>query len=122
MRAAYGPKVAMNWAFGICRHWRAKNAFSRSKFAAWRGAKMASGHSRHTHGRAGQGFPAGPCRPDSGSVQEATNTSWLPETSAPAVAASSPSPASEAGSAAASSASWVPDSTTGGAARRTMSP
>jgi transposase, IS5 family len=39
----------------------AKNALSPNRFTAWRGANTASGQSRHTHGRAGQGTPFGPC-------------------------------------------------------------
>ena len=87
----------MNWAAGICRHWRAKNAFSRSRFAAWRGAKTASGHSRHTHGRAGHGLPFGPCSPASGSAQAAVNTSRCPPASSASAASSSPSRAASCG-------------------------
>jgi len=63
----------MNWAAGICCHCREKNAFSLSRLAAWRGAKIASGQSRQTQGRAGQGWPFGPCRPVSWSAQAAVN-------------------------------------------------
>ncbi len=59
----------MNWAAGICCHCREKNAFSRSRFPACRGAKTASGQSRQTHGLAGHGWPFGPCSPDSWSAQ-----------------------------------------------------
>ena len=88
IRVEYGPKTAMNCADGIWFHWRAKNAFSRSRLAACRGVKTASGQSRQTHGLAGQGLPGGPCSPDSGSAQAATNTSCSPLRS-PAIAASS---------------------------------
>ena len=78
----------MNWAAGICCHCREKNALSRSRFAAWRGANTASGQSRQTQGRAGHGLPFGPCSPDSWSPQAAVNTSRFPPTSS-AIAVSS---------------------------------
>ena len=53
----------MNWAAGICCHWREKNALSRSRFAACRGANTASGQSRQTHGRAGHGLPGRAVQP-----------------------------------------------------------
>ena len=96
-RWAYGPKTAMNWAAGICRHWRAKNAFSRSRFGACRGANTASGQSRQTHGRAGQGLPAGPCSPDSWSAHAAVNTSRCPPTSSAITVSPSPSQATSCG-------------------------
>jgi hypothetical protein len=71
----------MNCAAGICRHCREKNAFNLSRFDRWRGANTASGQSRQTHGRAGHGFPFGPCSPDSWSPQAAVNTSLAPLTS-----------------------------------------
>ena len=60
-----GPKTAMNWAAGIWRHWREKNALRANRLAAWRGANTDSGHRRLTQGRAGQGLPLGPWIPES---------------------------------------------------------
>ena len=97
IRVEYGPKMAMNCADGICSHWRAKNALSRSRFAACRGVKTASGHSKQTHGLAGQGLPGGPCSPDSGSAQAATNTSCSPLSSSVTAASSKSQPGRQAG-------------------------
>ena len=53
----------MNWAAVICRHWRAKKPFSRSRSGACRGANTASGHSRQTHGLAGARLALGAAQP-----------------------------------------------------------
>ena len=87
----------MNWAAGICCHWREKNAFSRSRFGACRGANTASGQSRQTHGLAGQGLPAGPWSPDSWSAQAAVNTSRSPPASSAITVSASPSEATSSG-------------------------
>ena len=112
----------MNWAAGICCHCREKNAFSRSRFAACRGAKTASGQSRQTHGLAGQGLPFGPCSPDSGSAQAAVNTSRVPPSEL-GDARCRPGRARRpaAGSRAARSAASASVRTTGGWARRIRS-
>src|SRR6266487_893639 len=97
IRWEYGPKTAMNWAWGTCCHCREKNAFNRRRLAAWRGANTASGQSRHIHGRAGQGLPFGPCSPDSWSAQAAVNTSCCPPTSSAITVSSSLSAAISCG-------------------------